>query len=240
MTKVRKENGYALEYVCPECGATFEEGSDSCEECGLEFDWTEEMEYLCPECGTIVDRNQSRCPGCGAKFSTGEGGDLIIEYEPDAEPPTVDELLEMAINEVRRRPRVAKEVDEPSVEVKSPRPKQTGSEELGSPAPPRPKVPTDKRSEALSHDVMEGAPRLFPGGFTLIGLVFVILAVLALLFTIVMARYDTWIQGAAEESMGDNQRMMFMAGFVAFTIFLLVAIWDLLRTPRGLRGKTAR
>lgn len=65
------------------------------------------------------------------------------------------------------------------------------------------------------------------------GLVFVTMALMALLFTIVMARYDTWIQGAAEESMGDNQRMLFYAGLVAFTLFIVVAVADLLRTPKG-------
>jgi RNA polymerase subunit RPABC4/transcription elongation factor Spt4 len=73
MTKVRKENSDALEYVCPECG-------------------------------TVVDPDQERCPGCSAKFSKEENGDVLIEYEPDKDPPTVDEMLEAAINEVTVHP----------------------------------------------------------------------------------------------------------------------------------------
>ena len=68
MPHVRKENSNSLEYVCPECGETFDEGAESCRSCGIEFDWSEEMEYLCPECGTVVDPDQARCPGCSARF----------------------------------------------------------------------------------------------------------------------------------------------------------------------------
>ncbi len=64
----------------------------------------------------------------------------------------------------------------------------------------------------------------------------IVIAIVALVFTIVMARYDTWVQGAAEESMGDNQKMLFYAGLVVFAGCILVAVADLLRTPKGARG----
>jgi hypothetical protein len=91
--------------------------------------------------------------------------------------------------------------------------------------------------EVKGNDI-ETSPRLFPGGFTTLGITFVILAAIAFVFTVVMARYDTWIQGAAEETMGQNQRTMFIAGLLGFAVSIVVAIYDLLRTPKGLEEGT--
>ena len=232
MRQVRKENVGSLEYVCPECGETFEEGAERCSNCGLEFDWSEELEYLCPECGTVVDPDQDRCPGCGARFSKESNGDVLIEYEPEEVPPTVDELLEAAIHESIVHPVTAVPEDKPKgapVTRKS-RTVSLRTEKAG-PAVSEPA----KEASAVPLEAQESPalPHLYPGGFTALGLTFVIIAILALIFTLVMARYDTWVQGAAEESMGDNQRMMFFAGLVAFAICILVAIVDLLRSPKG-------
>jgi predicted RNA-binding Zn-ribbon protein involved in translation (DUF1610 family) len=238
MTKVRKENSNALEYVCPECGETFEEGSADCSSCGMEFDWSEELEYLCPECGTVVDPDQDRCPGCAAKFSKEENGDVLIEYEPDKDPLTVDEMLEAAINEVTIHP-VEKVsygrttfLNPPDAPVKLPMKKAVASSrEVDRAGPSR----TTAASAAVDEDLHEG-PKLYPGGFTAIGMLFIAIAIVALVFTIVIARYDTWIQGAAEESMGDNQMMLFYAGLVVFAGCILAAVVDLLRTPKSVRS----
>jgi DNA-directed RNA polymerase subunit RPC12/RpoP len=231
---VRKENSNSLEYVCPECGETFDEGAEACQSCGIEFDWSEEMEYLCPECGTVVDPDQARCPGCGAKFSMQVEGELTIEYEPEEPPATDEDLLKAAIDEAIVRPNGTLELPEEEHE-----PADTADEEAALveddevPAEP-PTIPApSRRTTATSEEATSTYPRLYPGGFTIVGLVFAILALLALAFTILVARYDTWIQGAAEESMGDNQLMFFYAGLVAFTVFIIVAVADLLRNPRG-------
>lgn len=234
MAQVRKENTESLEYVCPECGNTFEEGADECESCGIEFDWTEEMEYLCPECGTVVDPDQARCPGCAAKFSMHSDGELTIEFEPDAPPATVEDLLDAAIDESIVRPN-GSVVRSEDMEEEVP----TRGDGL-SRAPDRREEPEDLASDPAEATPDEQPPdtpspyvRLYPGGFTLLGLVFAILALMALAFTIVVARYDTWVQGAAEESMGDNQLMMFYMGLSAFAVFIFIAVADLLRTPRA-------
>lgn len=231
MAQVRKESSDTLEYVCPECGETFEEGSEQCTSCGLEFDWSEEMEYLCPECGTVVDPDQARCPGCGAKFSMQTEGELLIEFEPDAPKRSVIDMLEEAIDEVIIRPNgTVVEVAHPETPI------EVASEETPpakDPASEGPPPSTGIKAAPAGPEVASDHPRLYPGGFTLAGLVFAVLALMALLFTVVMARYDTWIQGAAEESMGDNQRMMFYGGLVAFTLFIVIAVADLLRTPKG-------
>lgn len=235
MTEVRKENSEALEYVCPECGETFEEGADECSGCGIEFDWSDEMEYLCPECGTVVDPDISRCPGCAARFSKEGNGDVLIEYEPDRDPPTVDEMLAAAIDEsiIRPESEVEPEVEpeaEGSVIVQRQTPERKALAEVPLAAST---VKTPKAAVAATDEVVD-QPRLYPGGFTIVGLVFVTMAMVALLFTITVARYDTWVQGATEENMGDNQLMYFYAGLVAFTVFIVIAVMDLLRTPKGI------
>jgi len=159
-------------------------------------------------------------------------GELTIEFEPEAPKRSVIDMLEEAIDEVIVRPNgtiVHVEASEPSTE--GPNPGPDGTEVDAGPADPA-RPPGKARDQADAEDPSVH-PRLYPGGFTLAGLVFVTMALMALLFTIVMARYDTWIQGAAEESMGDNQRMLFYAGLVAFTLFIVVAVADLLRTPKG-------
>ncbi len=238
MTQVRKENSNALEYVCPECGETFEEGSEECSNCGMKFDWSEELEYLCPECGTVVDPDQDRCPGCSAKFSKEENGDVIIEYEPDETPPTVEEMLEAAISEVTIHPvekisfGTTSYLHSAEVPEKGPTKKKAASSR-GEDRAGSPRTADDAVDEGLA---LNEGPKRYPGGFTAIGILFIVIAIVALVFTIVMARYDTWVQGAAEESMGDNQKMLFYAGLVVFAGCILAAVADLLRTPKGARG----
>lgn len=236
MAQVRKENTESLEYVCPECGNTFEEGADSCDACGIEFDWSEEMEYLCPECGTVVDPDQARCPGCGAKFSIHDDGEMTIEFEPDAPPTSVEDLLTAAIDESIVKPNGTVMRSEQMEELVPDRGKTTVKARVERVEPPRP-APVETDADTGDGDAPQVAertyPRLYPGGFTLVGLVFTMLALLALVLTIVVARYDTWVQGAAEESMGENQLMMFIAGLATFVVFIAVAVADLLRTPRS-------
>ncbi|MHC4781163.1 MAG: double zinc ribbon domain-containing protein [Planctomycetota bacterium] len=236
MPQVRKENSDSLEYVCPECGSTFVENAEECASCGLEFDWTEEMEYLCPECGTVVDPDQARCPGCNAKFSMHDDGEITIEYEPEKPRATDQDLLEAAIDESIVRPNgtvVRSEEEEEDVQDRG----HSGTQDLddleGPPEAPRVDPSPEIEDVPAAEEVAGSYPRLYPGGFTLMGLVFAILALLALGFTIIMARYDTWIQNAAEESMGDNQLMLFYIGLTAFAVFIIIAVVDLLRTPKG-------
>ena len=230
MAKVRRENSDVLEYVCPECGETFDEGAERCSSCGLEFDWSEELEYLCPECGTLVDPDSAQCPGCSAKFSKEENGDVLIEYEPDDTPPTVEEMLDAAIDEVMVHP--VETVTYGRTVFEPPEMEESTKEGPGPSTETARATKARDGTEATADEGVYEGPKLYPGGFTRVGLVFVTLAIMALVFTVVMARYDTWIQGEAVESMGDNQRMMFFAGLGIFAICILIAVADLLRAPK--------
>jgi RNA polymerase subunit RPABC4/transcription elongation factor Spt4 len=227
-----------LEYVCPECGGTFSEGDSECPTCHVEFDWSEELEYLCPECGTIVDPDQDICPGCEAKFSKDANGEMVIEYEPDPEPPTVDQLLDTAINEVMVRPNGTPDVPEVEEEEEEKEGPEAisfedleATEEGGEESEDGPALATSEIQDSPDEGT-DQISELYPGGFTKLGILFLFLALISLVFTVFMARYDTWIQGAAEESMGTNQKYGFLAGLGGFTVFILMAVYDLMRAPK--------
>ncbi len=227
-----------LEYVCPECGATFSEGDATCPTCGIEFDWSEELEYLCPECGSVVDPEGASCPGCNAEFSTDENGEMVIQYEPDVEPPSVEELLDTAIDEVMVHPNgepedeEARDEDATGDDLDFEDLEGKGGEVGEEPSDAEPAEPVEASPTATPAKAVGGETDLYPGGFSRLGLVFLFLALLSLIFAVLMARYDTWIQGAAEESMGSNQRMGFLAGLGGFAVFILMAVVDLIRSPR--------
>jgi predicted RNA-binding Zn-ribbon protein involved in translation (DUF1610 family) len=236
MPHFRKEASDSLEYVCPECGSTFVEAAEHCTSCGLEFDWTEEMEYLCPECGTVVDPDQARCPGCGATFSMHGDGEITIEYEPEKPRATDQDLLEAAIDESIVRPNgtvVLTDLMEDSDQDPGIPGTEAREEPEGPPDVSQPGSIAESKDVPAIERATRAYPRLYPGGFTLVGFVFAVMALMALAFTIVVARYDTWVRGAVEESMGDKQLMLFYLGLSVFAIFIIIAVADLLRTPRG-------
>ena len=245
MVDLLKDDDEPLEYECPECGASFKEGTPECSGCGLRFEWSEEPVYECPECGVEVEPHNTDCPACGSEFTIDENGDVLIEHVEAPGPVSVDELLDLAIDEVRVKvERNWEEMGTPSEEPDDPEGPDTG--DAGSPgAVNELEVTESVLSEdadaadarpSKTVDVM-AYPKLCPGGFTLMGIVFVSTAIAALVFSIVMARYDTWIQGAAEESMGADQRMGFIVGLLGFTAFTILAVYDLLRMPRARSGK---
>ena len=179
MSEEGEDREEVLEYECPECGATFKEGEANCPDCGLEFDWSEELEYLCPECGTLVDPDSAQCPGCAAKFSKEENGDVLIEYEhqPSEEPSSVEEMLDAAIDEVMVHP--VEKVSFGRTLIAQPAMEEPVKE---GPKPPTKTVKATKTVEeqdVITGDVRYEEPNLYPGGFTTIGIIFVIAAIAA-------------------------------------------------------------
>lgn len=61
------------------------------------------------------------------------------------------------------------------------------------------------------------------------GQIFTLLTALAFLGTLLLIRWDTWVRGAPEDSIGEDQRMLIYAGAVATTAFAILAILDILR-----------
>jgi hypothetical protein len=78
--------------------------------------------------------------------------------------------------------------------------------------------------------------------FTQWGLVFLLLTCLAFVSTILLMRWDTWVRGAAVDSIGDDQRSLIYGGAGATAVFAVLAIWDIFRgqsKPVGFPGGDA-
>ena len=77
----------------------------------------------------------------------------------------------------------------------------------------------------------EAREEVVPPGpvFSRWGLVFALLTAVAFLGTLLLLRWDTWVRGGAEDSIGDDQRALIYAGAVATTAFAIMAILDIIR-----------
>ncbi len=223
------DDDWELEYECPECGTTFLEGAERCPNCGTEFDWEEEPEYECPECGTKVQPDTKECPGCKAQFVPEGWEDLghdEVTFEDDL-PASDYEMLEAAVAEtivLPKRDEAAEAAEEgaPGEEPEAP-PEEQADEE----------VATGEAAEGVeAMDLVERVPQRYPGGFTLVGLVFIVLSGVALILTIVALRWDTLARGMEYETIGSTQMTIVMAGLVGFIVCAAISVYDLFRGPK--------
>jgi hypothetical protein len=125
-------------------------------------------EYECPDCGASFGFGEDSCPGCGADVDWDDVRGVEIGNEPTR---LVDPRLEPVRDEV---------------------------------VPPEPV-------------------------FSRWGLVFTVLTALGFAGTLLLMRWDTWVRGAAEDSIGDDQRPLIYAGAIATTVFAILAILDIVR-----------
>ena len=174
---------------------------------------SEDAEFECPDCGTLFTEGTTKCPGCGTEFDWDE--------EEASGEASVDELLED----------IEQDVAEPAPE---------GAEEIAPPAEPEeaaeepPEEPVEEEEAAEEPEFPEDlpappAPKVKAGMFSILGLAFLGLTVVALIGTLVVANYDTWIQSAAEESMGDRQTMFVYLGIVGVIVCGGIAMFDMMR-----------
>ncbi len=82
----------------------------------------------------------------------------------------------------------------------------------------------DPQLERARHEVVPPEPV-----FSRWGVIFALLTALGFLGTILLLRWDTWVRGAPEETIGDEQRVSIYAGAVATTAFAILAILDIVR-----------
>ena len=154
------------------------------------------------------------CPECGAYFPAGAkrcpGCGKELDLEGDEEN-TVDEFLK-EITDRLEEPEEAVEVEEPLEEIPP--------EDILEEVPP------------IAHK----KPKLYVGLFSILGLTFIILTVAALIATIIALRWDTWINGAAEETIGDYQMNIVYLGVAGIIVCAIVSVMDILRNRKGQRG----
>lgn len=245
------------EYTCPECGSAFVEGAESCPVCGTVFDWSEETDYVCPECGARVPHDSKSCPECGAQFVVeGEGTDRGIESMLEAAvaetivTPKKDGASSEGEAAVPEAPAALEETGHAEEVVEGDEGDVPGAPapEEAREAPPAPAkaataqarepVKEAKASRRGTEAAGKAAPptasarRRYPGGFSWVGLLFIIMAGIALALTVVALRWDAISSGSKYETIGAMQSMVIVTGIAGFIVCAFVSMWDLLRGPR--------
>jgi len=190
----------------------------------------EELEYECPECGTYFPAGAKRCPGCGTEFDwEGDEEEIIDEIQETIAPESTD---------AEEEPEVSKEAVEMEPEEESKAPEEAVEEE---PVLPEEEVPEELEEippgEILEEvpPIAQKGPKLYGGLFSVVGLAFIVLTVAALVATILALRWDTWINGAAEESIGDRQVLFVYLGVAGTVVCAIVSVVDVLRNRKGQR-----
>jgi hypothetical protein len=93
----------------------------------------------------------------------------------------------------------------------------------------------DERLERIEQSLgegREGSERVF----SRFGLAFAMLTLLAFFATVLVIRWDTLVQGAEVDTIGESQRLVVYAGAIATTVFALLSIIDVVWSPFG-RGR---
>jgi len=79
----------------------------------------------------------------------------------------------------------------------------------------------------------EAAPapkgRLYGGHLSVLGVAFVILAVLAVVGTLLLMHWDVWVSGASGEAVGPRQGLLIGLGYLGILVCLAVVVFDVLR-----------
>ena len=75
-------------------------------------------------------------------------------------------------------------------------------------------------------------PKLYVG-LSIIGLVFALLAVVAIIGTVVLLNYDTWIDGADENNIGDTQIMYIYGAVAGIVVCALIVVFDFIRNRKA-------
>jgi predicted nucleic acid-binding Zn-ribbon protein len=207
----------------------------------------EDLEYECPECGTYFPAGAKRCPGCGTEF----------DWEGDEEE-TIDEILEKtapgSIDAEEEAKKEVEEIAEPSegpIEEEPEVSEEAIEEEYEEAPEEEPEIPEEASREEVPEELEEvppeeileeippvapKGPKLYGGLLSVPGLAFVVLTVLALIATIIALRWDTWINGAAVETIGDHQRLYVYLGTVGIVVCAMVSVVDIFRNRKGQRG----
>ena len=75
-------------------------------------------------------------------------------------------------------------------------------------------------------------PKLYVG-LSIIGLVFALLTVVAIIGTVVLLNYDTWIDGADENNIGDTQIMYIYGAVAGIVVCALIVVFDFMKNRKA-------
>jgi hypothetical protein len=162
----------------------------------------EGSEYVCPECGEDIPADAKSCPGCGVVFDSGEEEAALDAGPPAEEDAPVPE--EAAVEAEEADDEAEPSGEEPAAPAKG-----------GRAAPPE--APPPPRG------------RLYGGVFSNMGVAYLILAVVAVVGTVVLMHWDVWVSGASKETVGPRQGLLIDLGLLGIFIFAGLTVIDLVR-----------
>ena len=240
------------DYECPDCGSTVPHEARDCPVCGAQFilgEADEEdisatkaqggaidemLEAAVKETMVSPKRDEGPQPstpppsgdGPAPEAEAPDGGTDALPAAQDwveqAPPEAIAEVGEVAPDEADA-PAEAAQAD-----AEAPA-KEMGAERVAE----APKGPVGAKHPRPAPEAVAGSPRVAPkrylGGFTLVGLVFVILAGVALVLTIIALRWDAISTGSKYEAIGSMQSLIIMLGLAAFVLCAVASVYDLLR-----------
>ncbi len=238
------------DYVCPECGARVPHDSKSCPECGAVFVAEGEvhdkgidamLEAAVAE--TIVTPKREvppseweeqspegiAAPEGAESVAPPEAGGAEVTPEPSAAVQGLAAPAEAGTKAHDERALPAKSA-KPATPAKPAKPAKPATPATSA-TPAKPAAPVPEGASPGAKAKVRTARR-FPGGFTWVGLVFIILAGIALAMTVIALRWDTISSGSKYETIGAMQSMVIATGIAAFVVCAFVSMWDLLRGPR--------
>ena len=207
------------EYQCPDCGAFFKEGAPECPGCGTGLDWDEPDEDPDSDIDEIIKEAEQGSKSSDESVATGpwdtedppiEETDDKIESDgvaADGPEEGTPDGSEEELEEIEEEPEEAEEELEEEPEE-----------------PAEPAVPVVK------------GPKLYAGKFSILGLVFLSLSIMAIVSLMLLYNWDTWINGADAESIGDNQKLMINLAIVGTVVCLSLSAFDVLRSGKAARS----
>ena len=238
---------------CPSCGAQFildgaeEEGMPSAKAEGGAID--EMLEAAVKETIVTPRRDEAAAPTeaqgpAAGSPAPGAATDWIEEATPDAaaaeaggQAPGGQAPGEQAPGEGVAEPAPAEPPAHGTAEGKEEGAEEGraegAAEEAAAEAPERPAAAGPPKAAPAARPRAPAGPRRYAGGFTRVGLVFVILAGVALVLTIVALRWDAISSGSKYEAIGSIQSLVILLGLAGFAVCAAVSVYDLLRSSKG-------
>ena len=87
--------------------------------------------------------------------------------------------------------------------------------------------------EALRSSLGNLAAHTLRSALTMLGMIFAVLTVVSVIGLMVVLNYDTWINGDAENNIGDTQIMYVYLAVTAVIVCLLLVVFDFIRNRKA-------
>ncbi len=188
----------------------------------------QEEQFECPECGGLFGAGTTSCPGCGMAFEwdedeTEEALDELIEqveetkeveaeseYDPSPEPDVVEAPVSNDVTEPQYDPSSEPDVVEAEAPVEAPA-----------------EVPLEEAPMVLEKPVAKTK------ALSMLGIAFAVLTVVSVIGLMVVLNYDTWINGDAENNIGDTQMTYVYLAVVAVIVCIMITVFDFMRNRKA-------